>query len=209
MKTVYLSGPITGLNYEGAVNWRQAVIEALLPGIKGLSPMRDKQYLSDESAIKMHYSSSHHGAQSLSTREAIRLRDYYDATHADMVLAYLPKDLNSVGHLSYGTICEMSWARTAGVPVILVSDEPDVDHPIIAENVTIRLPDLDEAVKLINSTFAPYVEDSYEANRIVELSVPPEIQAVLSREAQAGGNVDVTGPQPDGPDASSAVGTTD
>ena len=43
MHTVYLAGPITGLTYDGATDWRHAVAADLNSvGIKGLSPMRGK-----------------------------------------------------------------------------------------------------------------------------------------------------------------------
>src|SRR5260221_181803 len=47
MKTVYLAGPITGLDYAGATDWRnEAKLQLALEGITGLSPMRGKEYLS-------------------------------------------------------------------------------------------------------------------------------------------------------------------
>jgi hypothetical protein len=48
-KTVYLAGPISGLNYDGATEWRIGFAGALAEvGIKGLSPMRAKEYLRDQ-----------------------------------------------------------------------------------------------------------------------------------------------------------------
>ncbi len=46
--TVYLAGPISGCSYEGCTDWREQVIRDLAQaGIKGLSPMRAKEYLKD------------------------------------------------------------------------------------------------------------------------------------------------------------------
>ncbi len=46
--TVYLAGPIAGCSYAGCTDWREYAIGALLDaGIKGLSPMRAKEYLKD------------------------------------------------------------------------------------------------------------------------------------------------------------------
>jgi len=46
MKTVYLAGPIAGCSYAGCTEWRGEAIRHLDEfGIKGLSPMRAKEYL--------------------------------------------------------------------------------------------------------------------------------------------------------------------
>ena len=45
---VYLAGQISGLSYDGAVDWRKDAITRLdAEGITGLSPMRGKEYLSE------------------------------------------------------------------------------------------------------------------------------------------------------------------
>jgi hypothetical protein len=44
--SVYLAGPIAGLTFDGAADWREKAIERLTEfGIKGLSPLRAKEYL--------------------------------------------------------------------------------------------------------------------------------------------------------------------
>ena len=46
MKQVYLAGPITGLTFEGCTDWRDYAIASLADNaIKGLSPMRAKEFL--------------------------------------------------------------------------------------------------------------------------------------------------------------------
>jgi len=156
-KTIYLSGPITGTSYGEAVDWREDVKAKLLPGIVGLSPMRGKKFLDQEKAIRATYDNGHF-VSIMSTSPAIGMRDMYDCTHADAVLVYLPAALNKIAHLSYGTLIEMGWASAAGVPVILVSDEPDIDHPIIQKCVSLRVPTLDEAVLILNGMFGAYVQ---------------------------------------------------
>ena len=156
MKTVYLSGPITGTSYGEATDWRMDVQDKLLKGIVGLSPMRGKAYLAKELRIKVAYDGVN---TPLSSASAIALRDFYDCTHCDVVLAYLPKSLKKDdGHLSYGTICEMAWAKASGIPVILVTDDEDCTHPIIAANVTHWAKSLDDAVLLINGIFGAYAD---------------------------------------------------
>src|SRR5688572_20386966 len=52
--TVYLAGPITGLSYGGATQWRDSVVDQLArraPHIRCLDPMRAKQHLSQMESI--------------------------------------------------------------------------------------------------------------------------------------------------------------
>lgn len=152
-KTIYLSGPITGTSYGEAVDWREDVRDKLLPGIKGLSPMRGKDYLASEKRIAVAYSA----ATPLSTADAIGMRDFYDCTHADAVLMYLPLSQKHDAHLSYGTLIEAGWASAVGIPIILVSDDPEVEHPILRKCIGLRVATLDEAVLVLNGMFGEYV----------------------------------------------------
>ncbi len=47
----YLAGPITGVSYGECVDWRRDFINSLPKEIIGLSPMRGKDYLSEETSI--------------------------------------------------------------------------------------------------------------------------------------------------------------
>jgi nucleoside 2-deoxyribosyltransferase len=50
---VYLAGPISGLNYEGATNWRDHAKSYLNEfGIKGLSPLREQDHLKEVGVFK-------------------------------------------------------------------------------------------------------------------------------------------------------------
>lgn len=178
MKHVYLSGPITGVSYAGAVDWREYVKARLLPGIVGLSPMRGKAYLAKENRIKVSYDD---GKTPLSSTNAIGLRDMYDATHADACLVYLPLDLKANGYLSYGTLIEMGWASAAHVPVILVTDDPDTEHPIIRKTTSLVLPTLDEALVVLNGMFYEY-DDRRELTNLSIGHVPLVGDTIVERE---------------------------
>ena len=43
-KHIYLAGPIAGCTYAEATDWRDSVTAAFDPGIKGISPMRMKEW---------------------------------------------------------------------------------------------------------------------------------------------------------------------
>ena len=45
MKKIYLAGPISGLTFEGAQDWRTYFSNKINPEIQCLSPLRGKDYL--------------------------------------------------------------------------------------------------------------------------------------------------------------------
>ena len=48
----YMAGPITGMTYKGAVDWRDYASDQLnAVGILALSPMRQEEYLSDHQLL--------------------------------------------------------------------------------------------------------------------------------------------------------------
>src|SRR5688572_21568512 len=115
MNTVYLAGPITGLSFDGATDWRGHAQGVLLDrGIRGVSPMRAKEYLKSEKSLKAAgYSQPD---MPLSSAKGITTRDRWDCTNADVVL------VNLVGaeRVSIGTMMELAWADSARVPIVLV-----------------------------------------------------------------------------------------
>lgn len=67
----YLAGPITGLNFNNAIDWREKIIELLPEDIVGISPLRGKNYLANAGPIESSYENialsssrgvTHHGA---------------------------------------------------------------------------------------------------------------------------------------------------
>lgn len=114
---VYLAGPITGLTFEGATDWRDRVIEDLLPNIVGVSPMRGKEYLAGLGTIGG-TPDEVYMTNVMSTPKSIVCRDRYDCTSSDAVL------MNVLGakRVSIGTMIEAGWADSARVPLVLVID---------------------------------------------------------------------------------------
>ena len=45
MKKIYLAGPICGLTYDGAQEWRDTFRKEIDPRIEAFSPLRGKEYL--------------------------------------------------------------------------------------------------------------------------------------------------------------------
>lgn len=151
MKTVYLAGPITGLNYAGVTDWRNYTIRRLAlaeAGIKGLSPMRGKEYLSEVSKFTAD-GDKYKPLGVLSSNRGTITRDRWDATRCDMLL------VNFLGAkvVSIGTIMEIAWADSKRIPIVCAIEEEGNphEHGMLMECLGYRVPDLDMAIELVKS----------------------------------------------------------
>lgn len=144
MPTCYLAGPITGCSYEGATDWREGVTADLLQhGIQGISPMRGKLYLLQETSIGDCYDDT-----ILSSQKAITTRDRWDCSRADVVLV----NLIGASRVSLGTMMELGWADAARVPIVLVMDEDNVhDHAMVREVAGFLVPTLSDGVHTVKA----------------------------------------------------------
>jgi len=150
MHTVYLAGPITGLTYDGATDWRHAVAADLNSvGIKGLSPMRGKDYLA---ALKGPISGTgeeyaHLGV--LSLPRGVMTRDRFDATRCDVLLV----NLLGATAVSIGTVLEIGMADVVRTPIVCAmepSGNPH-EHMMISEAIGYRVPTLADAVHVVKA----------------------------------------------------------
>lgn len=139
-RTVYLAGPITGLSYGGATEWRQYVADLLPDYILPVSPMRGKQYLGKEEKIGLSYEQ-----YPLSCQKGITCRDRHGIMSCDAVLI----NLLGAKTISIGTMIEIGWADMLRKPIILVmeNDNPHV-HPIVKECAGFIVDNLDEAIHI-------------------------------------------------------------
>jgi len=152
MKTVYLAGPISGLNYNGATEWRDAAIADLAAaGIKGLSPMRAKEYLRDayDAAGGFSATCEEYGHLSpLSGPRGIMTRDRYDATRCDVLLV----NLLGAERVSVGTVMEIAWADLCRTPIVVAMEPGNVhEHAMIAEAIGFRCGALEEALHVVKA----------------------------------------------------------
>lgn len=144
MNTVYLAGPITGLTFDGCTDWRkQAEAELATVGVKGLSPMRGKEYLQSIGILSgtgKEY--AHLGL--LSTPRAVMTRDRFDCTRCDVVLV----NLLGAKAVSVGTVMEIAWADLSRIPLV-VAIEPEGnphEHMMVQEAIGFRVASLEEAL---------------------------------------------------------------
>ena len=144
MKTVYLAGPISGCSYGGCTEWRDGIIQALaVYDIKGLSPMRGKDYLSyltDISADGKDYEA----LSPLSTSRGVMTRDRFDTQRCDVVLL----NLLGASRVSIGSMIEVGWADSVRTPIVCVMEPTGNphEHMMLSEAVGYRVPTLEEAV---------------------------------------------------------------
>lgn len=150
MKTVYLAGPITAKTIKEANDWREEVISKLSRHfIVGVSPLRCEPPRGER------YTWSNADPK-FGTARAIGSKNIMDVRNCDLTLAYFPKCMNDPWP-SIGTICELSWARMAGKPTILVSDDERItQHPVLDANAGWILPTLDDAVETIVGVLGIY-----------------------------------------------------
>ena len=88
---------------------------------------------------------------------AIATKNWLDTESCDLILAYLPKELNEK-RPSYGTVIEIGWAIGLRKPLIVVSDDKYlIDHPLIKHNASWRLDNLEDAAEVILGLFGEYI----------------------------------------------------
>jgi nucleoside 2-deoxyribosyltransferase len=138
-KTLFLAGPLTGISYREALDWRKYVESKLPVEIIPFSALRGKTYAATESVLKDAYPE-----HLLSTPQGTITRDRYDVSRCDALFVNF---MNS-RKVSIGTIMEMAWADARRIPIILAMDEGNVhDHAFVRQVAAFIARDLDEAIQ--------------------------------------------------------------
>lgn len=140
---VYLAGPITGLDYKGATNWRNEVRDKVGPYIGTYSPLRGKEFLGRATAIADHYDGS-----VMAGVKGINTRDYNDVVTSDAVF------VNFLGSkkVSIGTVMEIAWAKAHNVPVVCVMEEDNIHHHAMLDYACGYIVDnLEEGVEVLKA----------------------------------------------------------
>lgn len=144
---VYLAGPITGLDYDGAQDWRRAAEEFLAAwDIEGMSPMRGKKYLEAVGIIEATSYGQPDGEWALSSASGFTSRDHGDCMKADVILA----NFEGATRVSIGTVLEVAWAHAYRKQLIVVMDENNVHwHAMIRELAGYVVPTLAQGLDII------------------------------------------------------------
>jgi nucleoside 2-deoxyribosyltransferase len=143
-KFVYLAGPIEGCNNKEINKWRDKCHLMFSDFIVGINPYR----------AEMH-------ADTSESRKRIAMKNYMDTQSCDLILAYLPKEINA-RRPSYGTTFEIAWGYSLRKPVVIVSDDPQVHHHPLMDMSGARFWDLEEAIDYINVLLGEYERNKYE-----------------------------------------------
>lgn len=152
MKAVYLSGPITGLNYKGArCGWRKDFRDMLEPGITVLSPMRHEGHLAElrgpmsVRALRKFETEKNH---IFSHPKMIVTKDRLDIKQSSIMVV----NLQGATKVSQGTIYEIGYADALGKTIIVVTDEGNVHNsPFITEAAAQVVDTLEDAAQIVNS----------------------------------------------------------
>lgn len=148
MYIAYLAGPITGLSFDGAVDWREEFINLLPPEIQGMSPLRGKDYLEGSEEIAACYPDI-----PLSCSRGIMTRDFNDCKRCDILV------VNFLGakKVSIGTIVELAWAYAFRIPTVVIMEKEGNphDHPMVQEAIGYRVESIKEAVFLTKVVLLP------------------------------------------------------
>lgn len=144
----YLTGPITGLSFDGAVDWRDAFCKLIPPEIQGMSPLRGKHYLQGSESIAASYEDI-----VLSSARGITTRDYNDCKRSDVVIA----NLLGASKVSIGTVMEIAWTKAFQIPLIAIMEKEGNphDHPMITECIGFRVENLEEAADIAKVILLP------------------------------------------------------
>lgn len=143
---VFLSGPITGLNFSDSVSWRNEVISKFPKNIIGFSPMRGKDHLKNEIDIKDHYD------HILSQPKSINRMDYFDVKRSDAILV----NLLGTKRISIGTVMEIAWAYEMGKPIVIAMEKNNMhQHAMINECADFVVDNLDLAIEVIVHLLIP------------------------------------------------------
>jgi nucleoside 2-deoxyribosyltransferase len=160
--SVYLAGPISGLDYNGGVGWRQEAMDFLHDNnIDSFSPLRRKDYLKGEGSLTGSYED-----WPLSTQRGIYTRDRFDCHRVDLVLANLHKDVcgwddsTDTPKVSIGTVMEIAWAAQNNTPIVLIMDKGNIHHhPMLEEACPYVVDNLSEALDIVTAILLPSNHD--------------------------------------------------
>ncbi len=148
MPRVYLAGPISGLTYDEAQDWRKIAVTYLKSNrIQAFSPLRRKEFLRAEGVLTGSYET-----HPLSTSRGVMTRDHDDCMKADLILV----NLLEATRVSVGTVMEIAWAYSYRVPVVAMMETGNVhEHPMISEAIGYRVDNLSDALDLVTAILLP------------------------------------------------------
>lgn len=167
--SIYLAGPITNIDYNESVNWRNKFIFEFIDVVVSeqrfikdgktdynfiksrynfLSPMRSKDTLKGSVVNNSSIEKSDSFTKVICNSKAVITRDYNDVLNCSCIVANLTGD-----KVSIGTVMEIAWAKSLVKPVVaIINQDNDIyDHPMINECVGFKVFNLQDAAKVVNT----------------------------------------------------------
>jgi nucleoside 2-deoxyribosyltransferase len=133
MKTIYLCGPITGLSYHDAVDWRNKATNWFR--------LRSEQPVGTIDPMQGELKTS---VPQERMKDILAL-DYHYVTKADLILANF---LHTSDNISSGSISELAWAWTNRTPIIaIMKEDSPYNNPWLKEMIWYRYDTLEEGLK--------------------------------------------------------------
>ena len=136
--TLYMAGPVKGLAYGPATDWRRWLANYLKDyNVECLDPLRGKDELRDETSIdRVEYDTP------MSCPKGIYVRDRYDSLRCDLLLV----NLLGAEKPSLGSVMEIAWADALHKPIILVMEPGNIhEHTMVLGACGFRAQCLEEA----------------------------------------------------------------
>jgi hypothetical protein len=138
-KALFLAGPLTGISYGDALDWRTYVESKLPSDVIAFSALRGKEYVAKEAVLEDSYPE-----HLLSTPQGTITRDRYDISRCDALFVNFLK----AERVSIGTVMEMAWADARRIPIILAMVKGNIhDHAFVRQVAAFITGDLDEAIQ--------------------------------------------------------------
>lgn len=148
---VYLAGPISGLTFGNATDWRESVSAELartLPHVVGLSPLRNKTYFEREQTLGDSYEELLFSGQ-----RAITVRDRFDCMRSDAILM----NLLDAKKVSIGSMIELGWANDIKKPIVVVMEDGNIhNHAMVREIASWIVPTLEQGLEVVKGLFTHY-----------------------------------------------------
>lgn len=141
---LYLAGPMAGLTYDEAGDWRLYVASRMPHYIKCLSPLRGKDFLAKHESITTGQYTFH----PLATDKGLTRRDLFDVNRSRVVLM----NLLGAKSVSIGTMIELGAIKFQTGKLVVVAMEPEGnlhDHPMVRESADYVVNTLDEAIDIV------------------------------------------------------------
>jgi len=143
---VYLAGPMSGLTFAQANEWREFVTDFFDWEMEFLNPMRGKENVFGDGTVEGHKDYGH--LDLMSSIQTIIARDTLDVRRCDVVLA----NFTGSKDVSIGTIFELGYAAALNKPVVAIVPKGNVhDHIFVTHPSAVVVETLEQGIDSLAS----------------------------------------------------------